>query len=272
MNRREFIVGAGAAFASPFAIGKPVRSSLGADYVSKAAEGWTNPYVTDGLVAMWDGEWNAGGGMHDGTLTDWYDLTGNNHKLYAPIPSWGDNYSFCENNAESRFRATADEAVWFKDLVATGKYSIELVFKPAVGGGGNALNYYVIGFGLLFSSYAVNTSTSALYLDLATNGSVVNTRKSIEISGIDYLAPRCGQLSCDMSAGIMAMNGQTQNITGTFNVTMEKQGMALGARGNLGDYSGSREMRHYRFAVYNRPLSSSELEANYGIDRERFGL
>ena len=26
---------------------------------------WTNPYVTDGLVAMWDGEWNAGGGVHD---------------------------------------------------------------------------------------------------------------------------------------------------------------------------------------------------------------
>lgn len=27
--------------------------------------GWVNPYVTDGLVAMWDGEWNAGGGDHD---------------------------------------------------------------------------------------------------------------------------------------------------------------------------------------------------------------
>ena len=22
---------------------------------------WTNPYVTDGLVAMWDAEWNVGG-------------------------------------------------------------------------------------------------------------------------------------------------------------------------------------------------------------------
>ena len=26
---------------------------------------WQNPYVTDGLIAMWDGEWNAGGGVHD---------------------------------------------------------------------------------------------------------------------------------------------------------------------------------------------------------------
>ena len=26
---------------------------------------WRNPYVTKGLVAMWDGEWNAGGGVHD---------------------------------------------------------------------------------------------------------------------------------------------------------------------------------------------------------------
>ena len=29
------------------------------------AGGWINPYVTDGLVAMWDGEWNAGVGIHD---------------------------------------------------------------------------------------------------------------------------------------------------------------------------------------------------------------
>lgn len=30
-------------------------------------KGWTNPYVTNGLVAMWDAEWNAGGGKHDST-------------------------------------------------------------------------------------------------------------------------------------------------------------------------------------------------------------
>ena len=37
---------------------------------------WKNPYVTDGLVAMWDGEWNAGGGIHDSNTKVWKDLTG----------------------------------------------------------------------------------------------------------------------------------------------------------------------------------------------------
>lgn len=38
--------------------------------------GWKNPYVTDGLIAMWDGEWNAGPGKHDASATVWKDLAG----------------------------------------------------------------------------------------------------------------------------------------------------------------------------------------------------
>ena len=33
-----------------------------------------NPYITDGLVAMWDGEWNVGLGKHSDTATVWKDL------------------------------------------------------------------------------------------------------------------------------------------------------------------------------------------------------
>ena len=33
-------------------------------------------YIQDGLVAMWDGEWNAGGGKHNTNATMWKDLTG----------------------------------------------------------------------------------------------------------------------------------------------------------------------------------------------------
>ena len=38
--------------------------------------GWQNPYVTDGLVAMWDGEWNAGGGVHDDAPSEIADIVG----------------------------------------------------------------------------------------------------------------------------------------------------------------------------------------------------
>ena len=44
-----------------------------------AARKWRNPYVTDGLVAMWDGEWNAGGGVHDANPNEWVDISGHGY-------------------------------------------------------------------------------------------------------------------------------------------------------------------------------------------------
>ena len=38
--------------------------------------GWRNPYVTDGLIAMWDGEWNAGPGHSDPATGQIVDLCG----------------------------------------------------------------------------------------------------------------------------------------------------------------------------------------------------
>jgi len=42
--------------------------------IHKAKLIWRNPYITHGLVSMWDGEWNAGGGIHDPAATSWPDL------------------------------------------------------------------------------------------------------------------------------------------------------------------------------------------------------
>ena len=38
--------------------------------------GWQNPYIADGLIAMWDGEWNAGPGHSDPTTGQIVDLCG----------------------------------------------------------------------------------------------------------------------------------------------------------------------------------------------------
>ena len=45
------------------------------------AGGWVNPYVTDGLVAMWDGEWNAGDGIRNVFLPVIKDITGSGRDL-----------------------------------------------------------------------------------------------------------------------------------------------------------------------------------------------
>jgi len=52
---------------------------------------WHNPYVTDGLVAMWDGEWNAGPGVHDANATTWKELISGTDCAYSDAngtPNW----------------------------------------------------------------------------------------------------------------------------------------------------------------------------------------
>ena len=48
---------------------------------------WSNPYVTDGLIAMWDGEWNVGPGKHNPNATTWKDLAGSCN-LDVTIGTW----------------------------------------------------------------------------------------------------------------------------------------------------------------------------------------
>ena len=57
------------------------------------AGGWKNPYVTDGLVAMWDGEWNAGPGKHDNSATGLKDLVGSRDLSLVGTCDWTNGYA-----------------------------------------------------------------------------------------------------------------------------------------------------------------------------------
>lgn len=56
------------------------------------AHAWTNPYITDGLIAMWDGVWNAGGGVHDAEATTWLDIVGGRTLSLSGSAAFGANY------------------------------------------------------------------------------------------------------------------------------------------------------------------------------------
>ena len=72
-TRKQFLkdISSAAVLSTPFylnlkpADAAPHRSMLGANATSTVEDSkWVNPYVTDGLVAMFDGQWNAWGGKH----------------------------------------------------------------------------------------------------------------------------------------------------------------------------------------------------------------
>lgn len=261
--RRKVIGGIGAILA----VGQApaiVKSMVGAKGImSSGGSGWKNPYVTDGLIAMWDGEWNAGPGMHDGTITDWFDLTGNEHKLHAPSPSWaadGAVYSVTDNI----FRASADEGEWFRTLLGTGRYSLEIVAS---------------GFNTIGCAFFCYRTRSDFYIrgsgKNATNTNVMFSSLGNEIYYTDLVnyameLPRYVHVGCDVTTGKVMMNQSVTDITGNFAITPVKFQMALGATGELGD--ALKGQKYSRLAIYSRPLTAEEIAANYAIDKERFNL
>lgn len=57
------------------------------------AEHLKNPYISDGLYAMYDGIWNAGLGIHQTSISSWKDLVGNNDAEIDPSQVFED-YAF----------------------------------------------------------------------------------------------------------------------------------------------------------------------------------
>ena len=100
MTTRREIIKSGLGLAAIIAAGKApatiVRSMIGArNAMLSGGGGWTNPYVTDGLLRMWDGEWNVGGGVHDENAIGWLDLVNNElgeYNVYGETPAWGGNF------------------------------------------------------------------------------------------------------------------------------------------------------------------------------------
>ena len=88
-----------------FVFGEPIKSNLAASNISlvEAEEPFVNPYITDGLVAMWDAEWNTGTFRHDSHATIWRDcIEGAEITIVNTDPNiaftWQQNFLLYEDN------------------------------------------------------------------------------------------------------------------------------------------------------------------------------
>ena len=75
-------------------IADPIKANIGGRNTILYGDSlsYNNPYITDGLIAMWDGEWNSGFGVHDDNSSIWKDLSFNGYDLTVNGGSFGDNY------------------------------------------------------------------------------------------------------------------------------------------------------------------------------------
>lgn len=214
---------------------------------------WTNPYITDGLIAMWDGEWNAGGGVHSASPDVWSDLVGANDFVQTGQVSWGKNFVTIDNRSgKNGFTTLYDMSLGESptyEVVATVDDGVTFATVPrflsnarpagSIYGDGVKLYIYVnSGF-----SFNQNSSRDNKYFAFAIDG--VNNVIYGYSNGISRGTATTTSWRTDL-AKISLINGTAANDKHLFTVRCIR--------------------------CYDRVLTASEIAANYEIDRVRFNL
>lgn len=224
-----------------FPLGKPWRDAMP-----------RNPYVADGLVAWWDGNWNAGLGVHAAAATVWRDLAGTRDLAVTSHGSWAAN-AFVSDGLGAA--ATYGEAL---PNGATDWLEITLA-RPISGNSNNPVVLLlserngVLALGCVFRSNAMygsrQTGLASGNLYRAFSG------RNNDLSG---LATRIWY--CDGIKYTGSIMTASLPASGTISV------------GALSDGSRPKAATIHCIRVYNRLLTAEEVAANYAVDKERFGL
>ena len=290
MNRRDLILG-GVALLGGYALGKPTRSALGASGSNGgAAAGWVNPYITDGLVAQLDGEWNVEGGVHDPSATTWVDLVNG-------IPLTIVNGAFTNNSIVLTGGNIYSQSIpAITQAIASGEATIEYggVFRPREGisYSNESTGFKIGGFhssawtsssgytqGATF--WSKNNANSSSYGN--TYPTQYETRWGWDDSMSYHVAPSSiragaqqggiGQRACTVQMVISSGIGNSYVDTVFFNSAMVNTAATYKNSGfTLGSYTARSNMEYYFFRVYSRALTAAEIAANYAVDKARFGL
>jgi len=250
-----------------------VRSMVAArNGIAAAKRGWVNPYVTDGLVAMWDGEWNAGGGVHDATATGWGDLTGRSPDI--AIASGEVSWS---NNALVRIgkggRTVAYPNIDLSDPLS-GR-TIEFVISADDLPASPTTAYYFSSINIGGGSIRVTWQTSdpRLYYSLRAAGGMVNstadsdtlskpTTISLVGSGTSYSATR--NIAYYYTNGVYI----TSASFGGDPITTPSLSLFQDVR----SWPTTNTIRFHGIRFYARALTAAEIAANNAVDKARFNI
>lgn len=203
-------------------------------------------YITDGMIAWYDGEWNRDIGVHDPSATTWVNLADNGRDI-TQIDNrftWGDKYLLPPviekvGNIPSFNEARTIEAVLI--FIGTG-------FLPVI-------NY-----------------TDNKYGWIALRG---NDTVNFGQYGPCAPCPR-GQLVSISGVGVnVSYNTSTNKLF--INGTDKKGGSGATGDVNVKCFNstfswGSGTAYFYCLRFYNRELTDEEVLYNYNIDKERYGL
>lgn len=233
-----------------------------------------NPYVTDGLVLYYDGEWNADFGAHDDSATVWKDLsaTGNDAAFVqlADGGKWLPNaYSFATNGHFQTQSAVSLGASFTVQTVTDHSAYVHLA------------NTWPWLFGSADGKFQIYPSSGAPNLVLNADGLIGGSHRS----QFTWTDRHCLTAMFNVSSNALfqgttpgnwgsAGNASTGPASQTFCIGGCDATFAENNKGNgtAAAYRTARAARtpYHAVRVYNRLLTPEELAQNRAIDEARF--
>jgi hypothetical protein len=224
-----------------------------------SANKWENPYITDGLVAMWDGEWNAGWRKHDPSTTVWKDLVGIYDAQAEDSPVFGDSFSDTSNGCWK----LPDSII---PIVEVSDLCVEVVFKTSFGG---APNQGIIGIGnerasWIFFGNPPDYSNATLEAQLQKSATIrIWFYQGQFPLGVHTVSVIKDDSVCN---AYLDSSKRTSNI---MSGSQKSTGMCyIGKMYGFNKFNGN----IYSVRIYSRALTAEEIAYNYNIDKQRFGL
>lgn len=286
-SRRNLLMGLAASTLPLVSTSSTIRSLLGSKgtAISDYIPPFQNPYVTDGLMLMYDGIWNAGLGEHDEQSMVWKDLSNNGYDLTVRNSCYfTDAALYASPDRTSHDAAGTTKAFYPGDFV-----TVEIGYNST--GAYNAGSVGVYDF--LFCGYYPNYYGLRLYKS-GYSGMILGSKKrnqsfncytggtSIFVNGTRavQMAATFGNDSNLDFAEISNAGAQWQSMdlrsTGTEGNNIPTGVHVFGASNTSGSPKnqgwGSVYGYVYYIRVYDRVLSEEELMWNRALDEERFHL
>ena len=235
----------------PSSVGSRARGLLAlkaCNWRAASGGGWKNPYITDGLVAMWDGEWNVGGGVHSDTLTSWNDICIGRTAEIRGTPTVNDKFLGLGINAHCFCSDVSG--------LPTQDGAIEIVYRLRTTTDGLILSSSELKFGI--GPYRKTTVIGAnSYYRPVVSAKVVGQIQTI--SAMQYPSTIC------------YINGNTATIGGNDSYTATN-GLTFPGRYIVQKIRDNIDTDIFCIRIYSRVLTAAEIAANYAVDQARFGL
>lgn len=223
------------------------------------------PYIRDGLVAWWDGIWNAGIDAHDANATTWADLTGGDSLVLTNgTLSWTDKSLVLSVAKLKRKMGTL-----LASALNNGSITVEVCYIASNRG------YPVKSYPNTQAFEIWRNGTVSMYFRLwgldniggMGYGAVVRSATTPPLEHLVYAADSStGECACYLDGAFIRTNSFANPQTVTYDSNTELW---------IGNSSGESFLftgMMSALRIYSRALTADEIAHNYAIDRERFGL